>query len=239
MRAGGNNDCHRPHLISACRSQGKSFFTNKEAQMNRYGFILLLVVMPGMALSANHYVRAGASGNNSGTDWANAYTSLPATLVRGDTYYIADGNYSGYTFDDPASGSKVITIIKATQNNHGTDAGWSNSYGDGQASWGLLNFNSSYWVFDGQTGFGTGSQEPYGFRISYSGTGQGVKLVKFNNSPSYITISHVDMEHAGAFGDYAHDIIYSLGATITHFLIATCMMLVELPSCLEVQAIVF
>ena len=38
-----------------------------------------------------HYVRAGATGLNNGSDWNNAWTSLPATLVRGDTYYIADG----------------------------------------------------------------------------------------------------------------------------------------------------
>lgn len=177
--------------------------------MKRYKFILLFVVMPSVVLSANHYVRAGASGNNSGTDWVNAYTSLPATLVRGDTYYIADGSYSGYTFDDPASGSSVITIIKATPNNHGTDTGWSNAYGDGQAAWGPLNFNSSYWVFDGQKGFGTGSQESYGFKVSYKGSDKGIKLVRFNNFPFYITLRHVDLEHAGAFGDNGHDIIYS------------------------------
>ncbi len=190
--------------------------------MKRYGFILLLMMMPGIVLSANRYVRAGASGNNNGTDWANAYSSLPATLVRGDTYYIADGSYAGYTFDDQVSGASVITIIKATQSNHGTDAGWSSSYGDGQASWGLISFNSGYWVFDGQKGFGTGSQEPYGFRISYRGSSLYVKLVRFENAPSYITMRHVDMEHAGASGDYGHDIIYSLAGH--HYTFSYCYM---------------
>jgi len=190
--------------------------------MKRYGFILLLVVMPGIVLSANRYVRAGASGNNSGTDWANAYASLPATLVRGDTYYIADGSYADYTFDDKESGASVITIIKATQNNHGTDVGWSSSYGDGQAAWGPININSSYWVFDGQKGSGTGAKESYGFRISYSGSGKGVKLVKFNGAPSYITMRHIDMAHAGAFGDNGHDIIYSPSGR--HYTFSYCYM---------------
>jgi hypothetical protein len=190
--------------------------------MKRYGFILLLVMMPGLVLSANRYVRAGASGNNTGTDWANAYTSLPPTLVRGDTYYIADGSYAGYAFDDQVSGTSLITIIKATPSNHGTEVGWSSSYGDGQAAWGPISFNSSYWVFDGQKGFGTGSQEPYGFRISYRGSGLYVKLVGFNNAPSYITMRHVDMEHAGASGDYGHDIIYSLAGH--HYTFSYCYM---------------
>ena len=61
------------------------------------------------AIAANYYVRAGATGANNGADWANAYTSLPGTLTRGSTYYVADGSYSGYTFDDDASGTSTIT----------------------------------------------------------------------------------------------------------------------------------
>src|SRR5262245_40996904 len=183
---------------------------------------LFFILIPHIVLSANHYVRSGATGNGAGTDWANAYPSLPASLVRGDTYYIADGQYPGYTFDDAASGSLVISIIKATPGNHGTEAGWLASYGDGQASWGPINFNSSYWVFDGQVGSGTGANESYGFKIFYSGSGRIVKLIKFNNSPSYITVRHVDMAHAGAFGDNGHDIIYSLGGH--HYTFSYCYM---------------
>jgi hypothetical protein len=144
-----------------------------------FALVLLLLMAPRAVLSTNHHVRAGASGNNSGSDWINAYATLPATLVRGDVYYIADGDYPGYTFDDAASGQKTITIIKATQNDHGVDTGWSDAYGDGQADWGPVNFNSSYWVFNGQVGIGDGSEEAYGFKISYSGSGRTVKLVRF------------------------------------------------------------
>ena len=42
---------------------------------------------------ANRYVREAAAGANDGTDWTNAYTTLPASLTRGDTYYVADGAY--------------------------------------------------------------------------------------------------------------------------------------------------
>ena len=70
-----------------------------------------------------------------------AYKALPATLVRGDTYYIADGSYPSYTVDDAVSGTIVITIKKATTSAHGTENGWDSSYGDGQAV-----FTSSEWV---------------------------------------------------------------------------------------------
>lgn len=103
------------------------------------------------AMAADYYVRAGAAGATNGADWSNAYTTLPAVLERGSTYYIADGSYGGYSFNDPVSGSSVITVKKATIADHGTDTGWQNTYGDGQAVFGLLTFTTSYWVFDGQT----------------------------------------------------------------------------------------
>ena len=42
-----------------------------------------------------HYIRKAVD-NTTGNDW----TDLPASLVRGDTYYIADGAYTNYVFDD-------------------------------------------------------------------------------------------------------------------------------------------
>jgi len=123
-----------------------------------------------------HYIRAGATGLNNGTDWANAWTSLPATLVRGDTYYIADGTYGEYIFDDPVSGELYITIKKAIQSDHGTDTGWNLSYGDGQAAFTSVNpltgayalkFSSSYWTFDGQTGAKDGRDGLHGFKADY------------------------------------------------------------------------
>src|SRR5437870_5513644 len=86
------------------------------------------------ARAADHFVRQGATGTGSGSDWTNAYTSLPAALTRGDTYYVADGTYSGYTFNYPASGTALITIKKATVANHGTAVGWLDTFGDGVAT---------------------------------------------------------------------------------------------------------
>src|SRR5574337_72794 len=132
--------------------------------MKRIGYLVLLafisVAVPEFAMAANHYVRAGAAGNNSGSDWTNAYSTLPSTLTRGDTYYVADGSYGSYTFKTAASGSTRIYVKKAIASDHGTDAGWLSSYGDGQAVFtATMIFNTSYWTFDGQTGRGKSGYE--------------------------------------------------------------------------------
>src|SRR5215470_3950389 len=55
--------------------------------------------------AANHYVRAGATGSGTGADWTNAFTDLPASLVRGDLYYVAAGTYKPHLFGDSDSGT--------------------------------------------------------------------------------------------------------------------------------------
>lgn len=140
--------------------------------------------------AANRYVRAGATGAADGTDWNNAYATLPATLTRGDTYYVADGSYGAYTFDDAVSGTTVITIQRATVANHGTDVGWSNTYADGQTAFGQLTFMRSFYVIDGMTRNENDWQDvaSYGLRVSNvrASTGDG-------SSASQITIRYSDI----------------------------------------------
>lgn len=122
-----------------------------------FGFrlVLLAAVVGGFPLSnlaqGAYYVRAGATGANNGSDWNNAYSSMPATWQRGATYYVADGNYGSYRCDDALSGTTRITIKKATQNDHGTDIGWNSSYGDGQATFGSITLNKGYYTISGST----------------------------------------------------------------------------------------
>lgn len=99
------------------------------------------------ANAADRYVRPGASGNGSGSDWANAYTSLPPSLNRGDTYWLADGNYGSRNFND--AGTATITLKKATPASHGTSTGWSDAYGAGQATFSNMNFDAGNYVIDG------------------------------------------------------------------------------------------
>jgi len=133
------------------------------------------------------YVRADASGNGSGTDWNNAFTQLPGSLKRGATYLLADGSYPGRTFSDPTSGTTLIQIRKATVTDHGTDIGWNNTYGEGQAEFGPLSFEAEYYVLDGV--------DPYGIKVK--GGYQG-KVVNIENVARHIHIKHVDVD--GNFG---------------------------------------
>lgn len=119
--------------------------------VTQLAMLAILLFAAETAIAANHYIRSGAAGTNNGNDWINAYTSLPSALIRGDTYYIAGGNYSSYNFDDPESGSSVITIKKAIASDHGTDTGWQASYGTTQAVFNSeLTFTRSNYVFNGQ-----------------------------------------------------------------------------------------
>ncbi|MDD5031577.1 MAG: hypothetical protein PHR36_00850 [Patescibacteria group bacterium] len=177
-----------------------------------------LKTQPAKAAGDFHYVRAGATGLNNGSDWTNAWTNLPATLARGDTYYIADGAYSSYTFDDAVSGTQYITIKKAIESDHGTDAGWNSSYGDGQAVFDAsIRFYTSFWEFNGQVGGGQGSWDSgYGFKITTQSDVNGTKLASVYNNSSNISIRHTDMVFEGDIGGttaWDHDAFYALGGS--------------------------
>lgn len=155
--------------------------------------LLLAVLFVGSTHAANRYVRPGATGNNTGSDWTNAYASLPATLVRGDTYYLADGYYGSRTFRDAQNGSLPITIKKATQADHGTNTGWQASYGDGQVVFdSVLRFETGYYVLDGQvrneSDWFDGAS--YGIRINHNGKDQNI-VIPGGSASSNITIKHV------------------------------------------------
>jgi hypothetical protein len=159
-------------------------------------FLFLFLISWNYILTADHYVRQSATGNGNGNDWTNAFTSLPQTLIRGDTYYIADGNYSQYTFDDAASGTDTIWVLKATASAHGTETGWSSSYGDGQAIFDTrFIFTTPYYYIDGVVGGGLGSYEDttsYGFKVQYTGSSSGIKNVRFYDTAHHIYYAHTD-----------------------------------------------
>jgi hypothetical protein len=198
-------------------------------KMNRFLLSLALAgcMLPALAEAADHYVRSGASGSGNGSDWANAYASLPSTMVRGDTYYIADGSYAGRTFSTPTSGTALITIKKATPSDHGTSAGWSDAYGDGQAAFtGGLEFTSSYWLIDGQTGGGAENKwvGNFGFTITEKSDTRAVIKVGQNGTANNVTVRHVDLQGKGGAstqgGSYSNDglaIYGSSNVTLSYF----------------------
>lgn len=159
--------------------------------MKRFFIISLLVFIFHSidADAANRFVRQGATGLNNGTDWTNAYTTLPSTLSRGDTYYIADGSYGNYTFNTAVNGTQLITIKKCTTTDGVSSAttGYVSTMCDGQASFGTVTFATSYWELNGQTRNENNWQETasYGFRVNPE--------VVVNASVGYITVKYADI----------------------------------------------
>ena len=130
----------------------------------------------GSSFAANHYICPGAAGSANGTEWTDAYTGIgtaqgninPASMVRGDTYYVANGQItpaaSQTTFGAAESGTNVITIQKAVDGANGTNTGWTNggtgACNSSQAAFGPMWITTSYWTFNGVTR-STSTGEPW------------------------------------------------------------------------------
>lgn len=133
--------------------------------MRQYAVTLWLAFATAV-FGAQHCIRESASGAKDGSTWEDAWTNLPSALVRGDTYYVADGAYGTYICDDAASGDTYIFITKATTAEHGSETGWLDSYGDGVAEFSEIEIRTAYWDIDGVTGSGFDSR---GIKVVYTG----------------------------------------------------------------------
>jgi hypothetical protein len=180
--------------------------------------VLAVAMVLGAATFAEaqvYYVRQGAAGT--GTDWANAYSSLPATLVRGATYFLAAGTYGGYTFDDAVSGTTPITVRKATADDHGTDTGWQPAFADPARFTGTLHIRTSHIVVDGQTR-GADWRSGYGFvvDVSQAGGSYGVEIgIPFTLAVSDVTLRFLEVRGTGDRTDTYNDrgVITALGSS--------------------------
>ena len=175
--------------------------------------ICLLLGTSAVGLGANRYVRPGASGNGSGSDWANAYPSLPSSLIRGDIYYLATGSYGSYTFDDANSGSTWITLKKATIADHGVQTGWSDSFGIGQAVFRSWQIYTDFYRFDGvsrNSDWHLGSVNQYGIKVA------GERPVRLDNGSGAggdnLVFRYVDFQGGGVNTGKGDDVIYGLAA---------------------------
>lgn len=166
--------------------------------------VLALSLLGSTAHAAIHCVRPGATGANTGADWANAYSTLPSSLIRGDTYYLADGAYSWYLFDDNASGTNAIYIKKATTEDHGIAVGWSASYGDGIAEFGQWIFSgapsghSGYYNINGYSSAVTGN---YGIKVK---VGDYIKALNWygDQTAPYCEFLYIEIAGPAGTGDY-------------------------------------
>jgi hypothetical protein len=117
--------------------------------------------------AADHYICPGATGAATGVDWNNAYTGIgggagqinPAAMIRGDVYYVANGQITPASkqtsFSVSDSGTSPITIQKAIDGANGTNVGWTNggtgACNSSQAVFGPILFTTDYWTLNGVT----------------------------------------------------------------------------------------
>lgn len=172
--------------------------------------------LPLVAEAANHYIRDGGSGSTTGTgncaDWTttNACDQLPATLVRGDTYYVASGSYTSRNYSQACSGgcdiTDLITIQGATVSDHGTSTGWLSTMsvdtrdGGSQAVWSsAFTATTSYIKFTGSVWGDSDVNAPwcvtstcYGFRLGPTTLGgDAIGIFNLSNTISNVTIEGV------------------------------------------------
>lgn len=159
-------------------------------------------VLASAASAATYYVRAGATGANNGSDWANAWSSISAVrnanLVAGDTVYVAAGNYGALTVNRSGAAGSPITIKRATAAAHGTDTGWSSGYdakvifdgGDGLCAVCIGDSNqANYVTIDGATRYGMVLRNAY----------HGVRTRGPNNAAHNLTLRYLEIGDAGAY----------------------------------------
>ena len=186
-------------------------------------------------MGATYCVGPAATGNGSGTNWNNlkAWTDTP---VRGDTWYLKDGTYSGKTLSTANSGNTLIIIKKAMgaagQAGHGTDDGWVQSaMGAGQATISaVVNINSSYWTIDGQKGDGFSVSPP-----DNNGSHYGIAMVPGDNCVNMqvgignITLSHIyapaDTNNPTAAGGGWFINALGTGNSVSNITISYCLLI--------------
>jgi hypothetical protein len=139
--------------------------------MKKYFVLLFILLFSVNAFAANHYIRAGATGANNGSSWANAWTTFgAATWTRGDTYYVAGGTYTENVSISSASGTSWTYIKKANASDNGSDPGWDPSYATTQAVInGYVTISHNYLEINGVTGGGPSSWD----------SGHGIKIHPF------------------------------------------------------------
>lgn len=175
--------------------------------------VMIFGALLSVANAATRFVRASAdvSYNGDGSSWSaatsnggpGAYKGFPSTLVRGDTYYFAGGNYGKFIFNTPNSGTTTVTVKKATTDDHGTSSGWSDTYGSAQAVFSCVSINKDNFIFDGSTGGGPGSWKTgFGVKIDTSKqTSSSAYPGLFLGELTQSTTSNIVAKHFEVVGD--------------------------------------
>ena len=176
-----------------------------------YLVALLSLLFAPNAQGATHYIRAAASGLNSGANWTDAWSTFAAvTWTRGDLYYISSGSYGGPTLSTSESSTSTIEIRAAVggAGDHGTSTGWSDAF-QGQATFTSMTWTTGYWIFNGQAVPGctypSNSTACYLLKVNNTGIhGQAFQLGS-GSAVNYATIEYTEVQGSNVHTDGADD----------------------------------
>ena len=148
--------------------------------------------------AGNCYVRAGATGNGSGLNWANACTGFSGTcagdrLTRGVTYWVASGNYGGVNFSAPDNGTQMITIKGVTPASHGPAGDWNGGYAGQALFLGESAFSAGYYTIDGQT---RGSDWRSGYTLKFWNQNNNVNgaTIHLFSGANHLTFRYIEVQ---------------------------------------------
>jgi hypothetical protein len=178
--------------------------------MRRLLIILVILACASPAWGAKKYLNvAQTTADSTGASWTNAYNSAIKavnSLVRDDTLLVADGDYTNQgnlELNKVVSSNLRITLMKATVASHGTETGWDNAFGDGQAVFVGFTITRSNYTIDGNgtTTSPDSTCAATGFRINVGVSGIGVYFRSHDwgtsaAAPDSCTVKYVDI-----FGD--------------------------------------
>ncbi len=191
----------------------------KKLLLTIMGFFMFILFPAFLWAATIHYVTPSGAGSKTGVDWNNAYQGLPSSMIRGDIYVVAGGNYSAISLGTPLSGTSIITIRKASSlPAYGDDlvAGWNSSYETTQAIFaGQSSINTGYYTIDGVTpSTGYWQTSGYGIKFTYSSASASPNhiLSATGGSASYITIKHCEFADAGSAYNTEQWCLYALSS---------------------------
>jgi hypothetical protein len=153
---------------------------------------ILVILLCAQSISFGATIYCNPSGGGSGADFNNLAT-LPSTtgFVRGNTYVMVEGTYSGRTFSTTESGTALITIRKASTADSAVE-GYATTLFDGAATFsGGLTFATAYWTLDGVTG---SEDSGHGIHVSMNAQDSALSVQNSNITIERVKVSWPDKE---------------------------------------------
>ena len=181
----------------------------------KFNILIILFIIFGVfffvmsSFSAKHYIRAGATGANTGTSCTDAWNNFGAVnWSRADTYYLAGGTYNENVSIPSITGTSWIIIKKANTIDNGSEPGWDESFATNQAviNGNLTSLTGSIEI-DGVTGTDTSG---HGIKFNPSTS---LSVVILANGTGPYRLSHLEIKGPGFdYGSMGTDgIYYNLG----------------------------